>query len=420
MQKLVIAEPSLTDQRGHHYLLTRLVSEAAIKIGLRVIWLVNRRFSIEITDADVEVRPVFSFTMYDKYRAVSDSSIQPKFTNEIACEITGSLAEMGLSEDDHVLFHTAYFEIFETFFQYFSSEAGNDSPMIHLCTPYDDKTMPGRPNDKAVFDVLKRIACLYAVEKRLFLWAETPQLADYYRSSIGVNVYPLPLPVNNSHEIKEYSGNKDEKTSIKVVYLGAAREEKGFIHLPELVALCRENELTRSRLQFVIQAAPQIVGYNDRIISAIRSLESFDTGFVTLITQSLDEESYRNLLKNADVVLLLYDQVNYRIRGSGIAVEAVSLSKCLVATKNTFCASLIDRGGGAQVSSVLEAYHFLEQYVKFPDLHKIRARHQGYFYTMQNSASYYINRLLYRKVVGTRSWNKPSNVVNFISPLLIQ
>lgn len=420
MRKLVIADPSLTDHRGHHYLLTTLVSNAARDAGFEVVWLVNQEFEIALIDPFVDIRPVYSFTMYDKYRAVADQTLKLKTSVETTKEIIDSLNDIGLTEEDHVLFHTTFYDIFEAFLRFFSMGGKASSPVIHLCTPYDENTMPGRPDDTAVSALLMQFAKLHEIESRLYLWAETPQLADHYRDILHINVYSLPLPVTNEIEKESPAKSIDDESRVKVVYLGAAREEKGFTLLPELVSLCYENDNTRKRLKFTIQATPQIVGYNDKILDAIDRLGSFSDDFVVLIRQSLDESTYHDLLRKSDIVLLLYDESNYKIRGSGIAVEAVSLGKCLIATKGTFCHSLIDRGGGVGVKTPQEAFDFIEQYIQQPGLFKIRGKQQAFFYNIQNSGQRYLDRLVYRHIAGNRKWLRPSGHIRQLDPLLVQ
>lgn len=420
MPKLVIADPSLSDHRGHHYLLTSLVSEAAIDAGLDVIWLVNRDFEIKTVDQSVEINTAYSFTMYDKYRAVSDDTIKLKTSLETANEIFESLTRIGLTEDDHVLFHTAYYDIFEAIVHIYSTEEAAPAPVVHLCTPYDEKTMPGRPDDKSVPKLLKQLADLSAIEKRVFLWAETPQLANHYREMLGVIVYALPLPVAKKVEMENLVDSVSQGALINIVYLGAAREEKGFTLLPELVSLCYENDKTRGNVQFTIQATPQIVGYNERILEAIGRLKGFGNNFVKLIQHSLDESTYHELLWQSEIVLLLYDEHNYKIRGSGIAVEAVSLGKCLIASKRTFCESLIDRGGGVGAETPLEAFMFIEQYIDQRGLFRTKGRQQAFFYNIQNSGQRYIDRLIYRNITGNRTWVRPSERLRQFAPFLVQ
>lgn len=419
MPKLAIADPSLTDHKGHHYQITNLVSEAAREAGFDPVWLVNRKFKIEDINKAVSVFPVYSFTMYDKYRANSDNSIPSISSSEVIEEIYDSIDSMNLTAEDHVLFHTAYYDVFEAFLQ-LCIKNQKLLPVIHLCTPYDESTMPGRPDDTAVVSLLKRLAEFSAIETRIYLWAETPQLATHYREMLSVNVYQLPLPISKTSENQLFQNESIVDEFIRIVYLGAAREEKGFTSLPKLVDLCHEDDFTRRTVRFVIQATPQIVGYNKNILDAINKLETFGKEFVTLIRYSLDVPTYHKILWQSEIVLLLYDEANYRIRGSGIAVEAASLGKCLLATKGTFCESLIDRGGGLGVRNPSDAFNFIRQYACQPELYRLRGKHQAFFYNKQNSGVRYIDRLVYRHIAANRVWSRPSAYVAEVAPFLVQ
>jgi len=297
-------------------------------------------------------------------------------------------------------------------------------PNIHVCTPYDDSTMPGRPSDQGVRDLLKKVALHCETERSLFLWAETHQLAHYYREMLGVCVYPLPLPVSNPPKVSRMQAQSfqqiDHNRRFTLVYMGAAREEKGFCEIPDLIKLCKQSAQVWSKVKFIIHSAPQIIGYNAKILEAIRKLEQYDPEIVKLIKSPLEDSEYHQLIDTADIVLLLYNQQNYQVRGSGIAVEAVVKGKSLLTTNGTFCASLIDQDGGRAVSTLDEAFQFILEYVLNPEKYQGSAEQQGCTYCRENSGLHYIERLIFRQKASIRNWKRPSDVVGHLSPLLVQ
>src|SRR5690606_7926075 len=106
-----------------------------------------------------------------------------------------------------------------------------DKPFLHFCTPYDLDTMPGKDSGTALQSVLESLRTLNEVDKKVFLWAETPQLAQHYTLAYGINVRAMPLPpVQSSEKIK----TENKQQVVTALYLGAAREEKGFLLLPEI------------------------------------------------------------------------------------------------------------------------------------------------------------------------------------------
>lgn len=69
MGRVFLADPALKDQRGHHFVLTRNISNALIAGEDSVVWLTNQKiepdFNTEI-DSDILVVPTFSVETYHK------------------------------------------------------------------------------------------------------------------------------------------------------------------------------------------------------------------------------------------------------------------------------------------------------------------------------------------------------------------
>ena len=63
--RLAIIDPSLKDERGHHYALTKAISDGALKNGLDVLIFANRNVTSLPELNKVEIFPVFSSTTYD-------------------------------------------------------------------------------------------------------------------------------------------------------------------------------------------------------------------------------------------------------------------------------------------------------------------------------------------------------------------
>ncbi|MEZ5894189.1 MAG: hypothetical protein R3C58_13730, partial [Parvularculaceae bacterium] len=67
MPRLFIADPSLKDLRGHHYMLTRAATLSAQSAGFDVVWLCSAKYEGALDQAGASVAPVFGASMYDAY-----------------------------------------------------------------------------------------------------------------------------------------------------------------------------------------------------------------------------------------------------------------------------------------------------------------------------------------------------------------
>jgi len=416
--RLVVADPSLADARGHHFTLSLQITRGAQLQGIEVIWFTHKDFISPDLLEYVSIYPVFSATMYDRYRPENAQNLPSDLGQRLLDELYEGISCSGLGADDHIYFHTGYSDLYMVVPKYVSSSDWRNKPFLHICTPYDLETMPGNDDPgSALLDIFKTMRTLKAVDKKVFFWAETPQLALHITLTYGFNVRAMPLPP--PHKIKVDTPTKNSEV-VTALYLGAAREEKGFLHLPEMVDRLYEPYGRTGKLQFVIQCTPQIIGYLPSIKAAIEKLSSYPESYVKLIDTVLDEQDYYSHLLASDVVLLLYNKKNYRIRGSGIAVEAICADKCLLTHRETFCASLITHGGGWAVVDINEAVANLAELVERSDEYRQRAMLQGQQYRAANSVGKYVARIFNKADMNRLMSFSPSVIVGHISPSLLQ
>lgn len=389
--RLIIADPSLVDARGHHYTLTLQITRGAKQLGIEVIWFTHHDFRIENAVDGVVVYPIFTATMYDRYKPEKKNSLPPDLERRLLNELNRGILQAGLRAEDHIYFHTGYGDLYRALPGYIGSLSGARKPYLHICTPYDLDTMPGKDPGAALHDLFRTFRTMRAIDRKIFFWAETPQLAAHYTLNYGFNVRAMPLPPPHGIELGKVETASNVVTAL---YLGAAREEKGFLLLPHLAERLYEKFGLTGRLRFIIQCSPQIIGYLPAIKTAMEKLASFPASYVKLIDTVMDEKDYHAYLQVSDVVLLMYNKKNYRIRGSGIAVEAVCAGKCILTHKGTFCASLITHGGGAAVEDVNEAADQLAAMVEKKENYQGRAQLQGREYRSVNSVARYVTRFI--------------------------
>lgn len=72
----------------------------------------------------------------------------------------------------------------------------------------------------------------------------------------------------------------------------------------------------------------------------VYELKSRDYGFLNVSDAVLTREEYVAALNAVDAVYLPYNKERYAFRSSGVAMEAAFLGKLIIATKDTFPATL--------------------------------------------------------------------------------
>ena len=366
--KIAIADRSLRDERGHHLALTRVLSEGAFSNAEALYWITHRDFPRRLAIEGAVIVAQFSRTMYDspdeipeltsqqethmfgnitrfitrvrrsaaarlplpaRARARLDVPVKPATPDPtLAQELHAALRNNDLGGDDHVLVHSCDGEMYRTVLQLLLSENHQQLPFIHLVTSFDDHTMPHYRRDINVARVVDYYRILGALDKRVFLYAENPPLAEVLSNIWQTHVESLEIPLSRHKPMPE----KIDTPKLTVSYLGAAREEKGFLMLPKVVAECLA---LNSNIRFQIQCSPQIVGYTSAIKATIEELETFSKHTVKLVREVRSPEGYQSMLQETDVVLACYDEEKYQVRGSGIAVDAISNACSLITTPGT-------------------------------------------------------------------------------------
>lgn len=432
-RKLVILDPSLKDERGHHYILTKTLSQAASQEGLDVIWFVHKEFSRTLCSGDATVEPVFSLSMYEQFMQKKHektngssskenrlfsalNSVYKKITNKLKMvvpvkykpylrdvfskrddastfisELQNALARNEVQATDYVIAHTADGDLYRTILDLFAiPEFKKKAPTFHLSTPYDEGIMPGWNKGVAVDRVIDYMDIMGLLDSKIFLYAENELLAQHLSALLKVRVDTLNLPAIEGKDFKII----DENGTINIVYLGAAREEKGFLLLPEVVRLVHEDKVLKKLVRFTIQCSPQIIGYLPSIKLAIEKLEKF-SDIAELLHTKLTTTEYYDILADADVVMLCYEHKKYKVRGSGIAVEAISMGKMILATPDTFPAYV----AGDSALLVDEPIHILKAIKEITGNAQIfykKSMERGVEYRQQNSGQSYIHKILSR------------------------
>lgn len=177
-----------------------------------------------------------------------------------------------------------------------------------------------------------KLAALRKIAKHcrnITILTPTSKLAKIFTNNGFRNctVVPCPTftPVRNAitHEAK-FS---------KILYAGAARSDKGFATVIQLLQFMRENN---SKLPFEIQiSAPNSQRYDQDTTNALQMLENITKNNLTLHKDTLNQDQYLSLFNNA-ICLLLYDQNSYQDKFSGIALDAFYAGCPIITVKNTW------------------------------------------------------------------------------------
>jgi hypothetical protein len=156
---------------------------------------------------------------------------------------------------------------------------------------------------------------------KIYFYTDTEQLTAQY-NRLGIlrfNTLPIPIDLGFSIEKKPI----DVSRPLCVSYIGDARAEKGYQHLPNVVEKLLADYTVKNKIKFLIQSNFNIEEGEPAAIIARAKLEKFSGDHVRLLKNPLTPSEYRDLLLESDIVLFPYDSVAYASRSSGIFTEAL-------------------------------------------------------------------------------------------------
>ena len=177
---------------------------------------------------------------------------------------------------------------------------------------------------------------------------ESKRLSEYYLERCG---FDAPMQFNpfsddelvvttNKHRYhRALYGNR-----VQFAYLGEAREEKGFQYLPKLVTALRESGVEFS---FLVHAFSNKVNDTEPIRAARDTLIQMaaERPHLHLVKYPVPDSIYSAHQRRADVVVMPYLHRAYRIRGSGVAFEAIRSNAFILAAEDLdFGVTFMDSG----------------------------------------------------------------------------
>ena len=189
------------------------------------------------------------------------------------------------------------------------------------------------PNyDLNIIKVITNEVEILANKSNVYFYTDTGRLKKEYESVWDVNFSVLPIPFRHDY-IKRIE--RKEGTPYRILFIGGARAEKGFQFVPDIVGAF-EKELMEGSLVFDLHTGPNPDGISKEAIKKIGGKKG-----INIIDKVLNEKEYYNLLNNTDIVLLLYDAINYYSRSSCCFIESIVAGKPIITYKNSWMAAEI-------------------------------------------------------------------------------
>ncbi len=205
---------------------------------------------------------------------------------------------------------------------------------------------------------LRSLRKLALRQPNIVILGTTASLVDTFKRCGFAQVILLPYP-------SPPASAGDISTPFRqLLYAGAARRDKGFSLIVDLVELlAREG----ARTPIAVQVSADHYGKLDaQTRSDIARLQAAGYSALTLVPQTLTPQEYSGLFAGS-ICLQPYDRNDFRDRVSGVTLDALAHACPIVATAGTWSAELIKPyGAGVELdtmsaASLLQAARRIEQ-----------------------------------------------------------
>jgi glycosyltransferase involved in cell wall biosynthesis len=185
----------------------------------------------------------------------------------------------------------------------------------------------------------KKLATLKEIARKqpnLIILGPTPSVANLLQNAGFINARVVPYPI-----LKQEMGTQAEPNRFRhLLYAGAARRDKGFSQVVDLVAYLQEQGL---QIPVTLQISPEHYGkYDAAILSDIHRLQAISYPHLQLCPETLEANQYTDLFAGA-ICLQLYDPSDFADRISGVTLDAFSAGSPIVATAGTWIARMAQR-----------------------------------------------------------------------------
>ena len=180
---------------------------------------------------------------------------------------------------------------------------------------------------------LERLRRIARRQPELAIFAPMESILGSFREVGFRNVSMVPYPISESVETEPAPFGY-------LLYAGAARQDKGFGHVVNLVARLQAQGL---QIPLVLQASAEHYGkYDTATQEDMRRLQALDYPQLRQLPDTLDQQAYAALFAGA-VCLQLYSREDFADRISGVTLDALSAGCPIITTAGTWTARTVQR-----------------------------------------------------------------------------
>lgn len=356
--KILIIEPKLIRNRGHHH--TQIAALKALFPDHQLHLIAGEGYdgfagdaaatfsTTEIAKAKIRWR-FHHGRLRQKLEAflqsLLDGGISSYPSSPFGPKILEVCEQLGFDKHDMVIIPSANLDALESVAD-LVSKLGENAPQFNMRLL--DPTL-GDPKGRRRIQRMSVVQDAIRTSSKILLFSETGQLADFMKQQFGLSVdsgFYLTCSLNPQEPTRKAV---DHYKSFRVGLLGAPRPGKGYERaeaiVSELSSMLDESSLSQP-IEILLQGSDD--DYADGGIYAFAKMFDPKPGklSVTCCSNRLDPEDFEELFLSTDVILLPYDTSVYGIQGSGLIQDAVAAEKIIVHTEGIAMQDFLSHGNG--------------------------------------------------------------------------
>ena len=182
---------------------------------------------------------------------------------------------------------------------------------------------------------LTRLKKIAKQQPNILILGPTVSVIDIFLNAGFKNARIVPYPISANILDKT-----TENTFTRLLYAGAARQEKGISAVVDLIEYMNMAGLD---IPISVQNSGDHHGkYSAATKTDIKRLNNIHYPYLQLIRETLKSEEYTQLFSGA-ISIQLYDASKFQDRISGVTLDALSAGSPIVATAGTWTAKMVDR-----------------------------------------------------------------------------
>lgn len=313
-QRALILDPSLKNPNGHHLAVATSLAKSLSLTGYHTSVACNFAMTLHAIDGANETLPVLTDYLYEQCGDIGLA--QCEFENAFLC------AGVGQGDLVFAFCATPTMLVALTLQLAQSPIASRPNIVIRFDRP-EWRTPPTSVGYEEAFELIRA----FGLRDYFSFTVESKGLQECFELSSG-EVFPIRFNhvASSDARIDAMVGQaRQAKPGIRISYVGEAREEKGFHHLPAILRIVLA-AIDGIDVHFRIQCGANTWNQTPPIVSAKQELLEMarEDNRIELLDGALPEDEYLELIRSADIVFLPYFPPQYRIRGSGVATEAAA------------------------------------------------------------------------------------------------